>query len=177
MAVIVTLTGYMGSGKTETGKELARLLGMPFVDLDAYIKERTGLAPAQIIEEKGESIFRVYEHRLLRELLDTYDHAVLSTGGGTFVQPENRKLLKEKTFTVFLDAPFALLRRRLDRAYVRRPLLPRAADGKPDWKAVENHYRSRLASYEKADVRVVNNFSSPLETAEFIARRILNAKR
>ena len=172
--MIIALTGYMGSGKTAVGRRLAESTGYPFVDLDEYITRRTGFTPARIIREAGETVFRIRETQLLEELLEKYGDLVLATGGGTFVLPENKKMLKNKALTVFIDTPFDKIKERLEKEYTHRPVLPRDTTGKPGWEAVRAHYRNRLPAYRKADIIFFNPYDTPGEAAENLYREIKN---
>ena len=95
------LIGPMGSGKSAVGKQLARLLEMPFYDSDAEIERRTGVDIAFIFEKEGESGFRQREHEAI-EMLTRMDRIVLATGGGAVLLPENRRLLAERGRVVYL---------------------------------------------------------------------------
>jgi len=97
----VFLVGPMGSGKTAVGKHLARLLRAPFRDSDAEIESRTGVDISYIFSREGETGFRQRE----REILDDVTREspiVLATGGGAILLPENRAVLRERGFVVYL---------------------------------------------------------------------------
>ena len=98
----VFLIGPMGSGKSAVGKYLARSLKMPFVDTDAEIEARTGVDIPFIFEREGEAGFRQREHEALDELTQR-SPVVLATGGGAVLRPENRQLLAERGFVVYLE--------------------------------------------------------------------------
>jgi shikimate kinase len=121
-ATFVTLTGFMGVGKSRIGRELSRALMLHFIDLDRYIERRTGLSIPDIFRHLGEEAFRRMEREAVRELAGK-DYLVLSLGGGTFVDPENRKVLLERGPVVALWAsPETILERTL-RKPGERPLL------------------------------------------------------
>ena len=86
--MIVSLVGYMGSGKSTTGKDLAKALGYQFIDLDEYIEEKYQAKIAEIFEKEGELGFRKIEREALKEVLTT-TNIVLSLGGGTPVYYDN----------------------------------------------------------------------------------------
>jgi shikimate kinase len=117
----VVLVGLMGVGKSTVGRRLARRLGLPFVDSDSEIEETVGLPWGELFERYGEADYRDGERRLVARLVDG-EVKVIATGGGVFVDPRTRELLKEKTITVWLDAPVDVLAERTSRRNTR-PLL------------------------------------------------------
>jgi shikimate kinase len=129
-APLLVLTGFMGAGKTTLGDMLSRRLGWPLFDLDAEISRIHGPIP-QLFAERGESGFRAIEHYQLETLLPTLPRpAILSLGGGAFVEPSNRALLERFSATVvFLDAPFDVLYARIAPSAAERPLVAGSAAG------------------------------------------------
>lgn len=118
----VVLIGMMGSGKTKVGGALARLLELPWTDLDHALALRFKRSVAKQFEIDGEAVFRRRESDLLRELCGA-GPGVLSTGGGVVLDPRNRAILKENE-AVYLSASAAVLARRLGGAQAaQRPLL------------------------------------------------------
>ena len=115
------LIGPMGAGKSSIGRRLAEHFGMPCVDLDAAIEERTGASVATIFEIEGESGFRRRESDLLAEF-SAQDGIVLATGGGAVLVPDNRALLRGCGFVVWLQASIEQQLQRLARDR-QRPLL------------------------------------------------------
>lgn len=117
----IYLVGLMGAGKTTVGRQLARRLGRPFFDSDHEIVARTGVAIPTIFEIEGEEGFRRREALAIAELTAGRD-MVMATGGGVVLNPENRRLLHDTGWVVYLNVPPALLyeRTRHDR---NRPLL------------------------------------------------------
>ena len=117
----VILTGFMATGKTEVGRRLARRLGRPFVDLDGLVEARAGKSVAEIFSAEGEERFRELERAAVEEACSVPD-AVIATGGGTLVDPDNRRRLAAAGPIVCLSAPpEEILRRVGDSA--SRPLL------------------------------------------------------
>ena len=118
----IVLVGLMGVGKSTVGRRLARRLGLPFVDSDSAIEEAAGGASAaDVFERYGESDFRDGERRLVARLVEG-ERRVIATGGGAFVDPETRALLKARAVTIWLDAPVEVLAERTGRRDTR-PLL------------------------------------------------------
>ena len=100
------LVGPMGSGKSAVGRQLARLLGLPFYDSDAEIERRTGVDIPFIFEKEGEAGFRQREHETL-EILTAMRRIVLATGGGAVLLPENRRMLAERGRVIYLKTSIA----------------------------------------------------------------------
>ncbi len=98
----IALIGLMGAGKTATGKALARLLSVPFVDADIEIARQAGMPVAEIFAREGESGFRVRELRAIDRLTSISEPAVLSTGGGAPASAAGGRLLEERCLCVWL---------------------------------------------------------------------------
>lgn len=98
----IILIGFMGSGKSTLGKMLADKLDCPFVDTDHYIEEREGRLVRDIFATDGEEYFRSVETNVLKELLKEEDKKVLALGGGTPLREENRAILKDAGYVIFL---------------------------------------------------------------------------
>lgn len=99
----VALAGFMGTGKSRVGWELARALALHYVDTDKLIAKITGKPIPQLFEEDGEDYFRACEHEVVSRIT-RLDHAVVSLGGGTFIQEDNRRQLLERGPVVVLWA-------------------------------------------------------------------------
>ena len=117
----IVLVGMPGSGKTTVGRELAKRLGLRFMDSDHEIEVRTGVKIPTIFEIEGEEGFRKRETLTLDELTQE-SGIVLATGGGAVIKPENRALLSSRGVVIYLNVPPHVLweRTRHDRS---RPLL------------------------------------------------------
>jgi shikimate kinase len=120
----LVLTGFMGAGKSTTGRLLADRLNWTFLDLDAHLESRTGATIPQLFERHGEAHFRRLESSALASALG-HNHTVLALGGGTPEELTNRLLLEQTpaTFTIFLDAPFPTLFDRCMLQEIARPVL------------------------------------------------------
>lgn len=119
----VALVGMMGVGKSTVGRRLAESLGAGFVDSDEEIERAAGLSIPEIFERHGEPEFRRGERRVIERLLNG-PPIVLATGGGAYMDPETRALLKDKATTVWLRADLDLIWKRVNRRDTR-PLLKR----------------------------------------------------
>lgn len=153
---IIVLTGFMGSGKTTIGMELARLTGRTFIDLDNAIVAETGMSIKDIFYKHGEDFFREVEHKVLKELLaGFFQPLVLGTGGGTLTFQKNWELLSDKhVLTIFLNESFEVIWGRIKND-PHRPLV-NLADKDEDIarNAMEHLYIQRLPWYQKADVHL-----------------------
>jgi len=114
----------MGAGKSTVGRFLAQQLACPLIDLDTEIARTHGSIP-DLFSSRGESGFRAVEHHHLNLILPRLPRpSVLALGGGAFLQPANRELLAHHyATTVFLDAPFEVLRARIADTAHLRPLV------------------------------------------------------
>jgi shikimate kinase len=119
----IALVGLMGVGKSTVGKKLAEAIGAPFVDSDDEIVKAAKLSVQEIFDRHGEAEFRRGERRVIERLLNG-PPIVLATGGGAFMDPDTRALLKEKATTVWLRADLDVIWKRVSRRE-NRPLLKR----------------------------------------------------
>ena len=139
------LVGFMGAGKTSVARALGRRMGWPVEDVDTRIEEREHQRVADIFATRGEPYFRTVERAVVRDLLPAR-HVVVATGGGTFVDPENRGAMLADGAVVWLDVPLERVVERVP-ADGRRPL---AADR----TQMEQLYARRTAAYGQAHVRI-----------------------
>jgi len=117
----LVLVGMMGAGKSSVGRRLATRLGIPFADADAEIEKAAGMSIPDIFASRGEPDFRAGEARVIVRLLDSGPQ-VLATGGGAFMNPDTRAAIKAKGVSIWLNADFEVLMRRIKRRQ-DRPLL------------------------------------------------------
>jgi shikimate kinase len=162
----VFLVGFMASGKSTVGPELARRLGWDFVDLDTQIESREKKAVPEIFRERGEIGFRLAETSALRDLLSNslQRNCVVALGGGAFVQQTNRELLREWP-SIFLEAPASELWQRSLTDGIERPLR-----GDPDQFA--KLYAERLRFYRQATVTIVTSGKDPASLCVEIERNL-----
>ena len=151
----------MGAGKTSVGRELARLVGAEFMDLDREIERTERRSIREIFEEFGEPRFREIEREALKRTANRHAGAVIALGGGAYVSEENRAIADGAGVTVWLKVSFdnALARVKMDAS---RPLFQ-------DREKAERLYRGRLPSYGAAQLHVSADSRSPFEIAREIA--------
>ncbi len=156
----IYLVGFMTAGKTTVARLLAARLGWRAEDIDELIEARERMPIADIFARQGEPYFRAIEREILRLVLPLR-HAIVATGGGTFMDPESQHAINLDGTSVWLDVPLETVIARLpvDR---RRPL---AADR----AQMERLFAARQAAYAAAHVRV-----DATRPPEEIAERILD---
>ena len=144
----IALVGLMGAGKTTVGRRLAQALSLPFADADAEIATAAGRSIDAIFAEHGECEFRRGERQVIARLLAGPVH-VLATGGGAFIDPRTRALMKERAISVWLKAPLDVLMKRVAKRD-NRPLLK-----EDDPRAVMQRLMDdRYPIYAEADLTV-----------------------
>jgi shikimate kinase len=159
----IYLVGFMAAGKTTVARALAARLGWRPEDVDELIEARERRAVADIFAKQGEPYFRGVEREILKLLLPLR-HAVVATGGGTFMDPENRAAINRDGLSVWLDVPFDLLLARIP-ADGRRPL---AADR----AQMERLFAMRQAAYLQAHLRIAAGAAPAEEIADQIIDRM-----
>jgi shikimate kinase len=141
----IALTGFMAAGKTTVGKKLARKLGVPFYDIDDVVVERHG-AISDIFYTQGEQQFRAYECDAIARVLDD-EPGIIALGGGAVTYDETLKLLKKRTYRVFVKVPPEQILGRLRRSKRVRPLIGPA----PSLTKIKDLYTQRMPRYAHAD--------------------------
>jgi shikimate kinase len=166
MRPTIYLTGFMGTGKSVVGRELARLLRRPFVDLDLSIESAAGSSVASLFARRGEAAFRKLERKALLRAAKR-PGIVVALGGGTLLDPRHRAVVA-KGLLVNLSCSRAELVRRLGPARASRPLLAGGSLSARIGKLLSE----RRAAYAVADLNVSTTVNSPKAAAMIIARRI-----
>jgi shikimate kinase len=146
----IVLIGMMGAGKTTVGRRLASKLGRHFVDSDEEVEKAAGMTIEDIFRAHGEADFRAGEVKVIARLLKD-EGIVLGTGGGAFINPDTRALVKSAAISVWIKADFELLFQRVSRRS-NRPLLKTANPRETLLKLIE----ARYPIYAEADVTVVS---------------------
>lgn len=170
----IILVGYMGSGKTTVGRQLAMSLGVSFYDLDWYIEMRFHRTVAQIFAERGEEGFREIERNMLHEVAE-FEDVVLSCGGGTPCFFDNMAYLNEMGETVYLKASPDVLAAHLKMGKVERPLIK----GKSEEELLDyirQSLQTREPFYEKAkhilDVNLLDNYEKIATSVDLIRQEL-----
>lgn len=144
----IILVGFMGTGKTAVGKELAKKLKMKFIDIDDIIEKREGMEISDIFEQKGEPYFRDVEKKVAREV-SKQSNLVIAAGGGVVINEENVKNLKSNGIMICLNAsPDKILER--TKRYTHRPLLNVPEPSKRVWELLAK----RAQYYARADYQI-----------------------
>jgi shikimate kinase len=138
----------MGAGKSSIGRRLATRVGIPFLDADPEIEKAAGMTIPEIFATHGEPYFRAGEARVIARLLESGPQ-ILATGGGAFMSPDTRALVRAKGISIWLRANVDVLVRRLKRRS-DRPLLN---DGDPA-ETLRRLVGERYPTYAEADITV-----------------------
>ncbi|MBN2436139.1 MAG: cytidylate kinase family protein [Spirochaetes bacterium] len=146
----ITLTGFMGSGKSSIAKNLAFCTGIPCYDMDEIIENSEGISITDIFQTKGEEWFRQKECELLEKLCENNEKKIISCGGGVVTRKANRDILRKKCLNIWI---YADMDKSLERvANTNRPL---ASDGAEQFKAL---FESRKELYAGcADMTIINS--------------------
>ena len=153
--VKIFLYGPPGSGKTTIGKMLARNLEVTFCDLDELIEKNSGMTVSEIFENEGESGFRFRESDTLRAVLAMRE-AVVALGGGTLLNPANRRAVEENGPVICLDSSPEILMNRLASHTIQRPLVDRDVI-----QLLPELLKKRDVHYRSFNWRESNNEASP----------------
>jgi shikimate kinase len=150
----IALVGLMGAGKSSIGRRLAQRLKVPFVDADTEIEAAAGATIEEIFERHGEAAFREGERRVIARLLEG-PIQVLATGGGAFMDPVTRALVRERAISVWIRAELDLLLSRVNRRN-NRPLLK----GGDPRVVLERLIAERHPIYAESDI-IVDSIDGP----------------
>ena len=168
------LVGFSCSGKTTLGRNVARRLRLSFVDTDRYIEEMTGRGIGDIFQEDGEPAFRALEREAIAQIMEQCDQ-VVSTGGGAFVDPDNRERLRNGNLVIHLQVrPETVVDRlRNSRSGRPRPLL----DSPDPLKRVVQLMADRKEAYSAAHVTIGVDDRTRYELVGELRRRWLAWQR
>src|SRR5438309_6358897 len=155
----IYLVGFMGAGKTTIGRELASRVDAPFFDLDELIESAERMSIKEIFSTHGEPYFRKRERNLLQST-KWVESAVVATGGGTFTFDDNIQFIQSEGLSVYLSAPYVLLRARIGDKAAERPLFR-------DDSAAHELYGNRVRYYRMSDITIdMRDDETPAEIVE-----------
>ena len=164
----VVLVGLMGAGKTRVGSQLARVLGLPFVDSDHEIEKAAGMRITDIFDLYGEPAFREVELKVIDRLLQP-PVKILATGGGAFIQDGVRTLIKSQAISIWLKADLETLVTRTARS-TARPLLQTENPA----VVLDVLMQRRYPVYAEADIVVESADQTPAEMVKMICEALAN---
>ncbi len=157
----IILVGFMGSGKTVTGKAVSKITGFRFWDMDEWIEEKNGAKIPDLFERKGEAFFRQQEQQAVL-WLSLQKNYVASTGGGAWIREENRKELLKAGWCVWLKVSTEDVWKRVGAHLEHRPLLSRSKDPR---RTIEILLREREPYYALAHASVDTSGKDPRQSA------------
>lgn len=158
----IVLTGFMGTGKTTIGKRLAKRLGWRFVDVDQLIEDGAKMPIARIFQQRSEAVFRRLERRYISRVIHG-EKQVIATGGGAFIDPENRTRLRASGPVVCLTANPKAILSRVGSKLRTRPVLHGAAS---PLSRIRTLLGQREKAYAKADLTIDTTHLSIDEVVE-----------
>lgn len=161
----VYLVGFMGTGKTTIGRELARLMGRKFIDVDQEIERRFSMSVAEIFAQQGEAVFRKAEEDVALELA-AESNRIVATGGGTILNPRIFEAFDGSGVLICLYTQKDDLVDRLQRTD-KRPLL-KGQSPEEVKERVERLMEERAAVYNKVGIRIDTTNLTPLSAARKI---------
>ena len=164
----IFLIGMMGSGKSQTGPVLAKMINYAFVDTDDVIEKASKQSISSIFEKDGEKVFRDVEKKVLKEI-SQHHSLVIATGGGLVTLPENWGILHQG-IVIWLDLDLKRSIKRLESDQKKRPLLI----GDDLAENFSQIYESRKPIYLESDLRIEVEDQSPYEVATMVAERLLS---
>jgi shikimate kinase len=168
--VNIYLIGFMGSGKSTTGKRVAAILRWKFGDIDRLVEQKEGMKVPEIFSGRGEEYFRRAESDALREV-SAMTRTVVACGGGTPCSAENLQVMKSTGVTVYLKLPVADLVSRLNRPGNDRPLLRNTGSAELSDR-VSNLLGERSNWYDQADIIIDAAVTEVEEMTTLIAETV-----
>ena len=163
----IYLTGFMGSGKSSTGRKIASSLHWNFADTDKIVEEQEGASVPDLFKQRGEDYFREAEAGALRTVSGR-SKTVVACGGGTPCSADNMDLMRSTGVIVYLKLPVAALVSRLQKSKTNRPLL-QGISPEEMTSRVQELMENRSGWYEQADLIIDGLTESVEETASRIA--------
>lgn len=169
--MIISLVGYMGSGKSHISKLLSSKLHYKLLDLDKEISLRLNKSIPEIFQKDGEIYFRKKEKEILEDILQEKENSILSVGGGTPTFYRNMDAINEKSTSFFLRTSVKTLSERILKNKEKRPLLARIPDEElPEF--IAKHLFERNQFYQKANYIIETEGKSPEEILKEIILKV-----
>jgi len=156
----IIITGFMGTGKTVVAIELARKLGMKFIDMDQLIEERQEMSIADIFVRYGEKYFREQENKLVQELSQK-ENMVIATGGGTFLNLDNTRILNQEGKIICLYANSQTIYNRLKKKN-NRPLIK------------GNNILNKINHLLEKRKKIYDNFDYKIDTTDLTIQEVVD---
>jgi len=167
--MIISLLGYMGSGKSHISKNLSQKINFKLIDLDQKISQHHQQTIPEIFQNKGEIFFRKEEKRILEEILNSDEDIILSLGGGTPVYYNNMETINEKSKSIFLRASVKTLTERVLLQKHTRPLISKLEDSDvPEF--IAKHLFERNLYYSQSHFTVDTDSKNPNLISEEIIK-------
>ena len=164
----IVLIGLMGAGKSHLGRQLATATGLPFKDTDNEVEKAAGCSIEEIFDRYGEADFRAGEKRVIARLFQDKP-SIIATGGGSFINDETRRLIKNRGVSIWLRADLDLLYRRTQNR-LHRPLLNQG-NGR---EILAQLMKERYPIYAHADIIFDVRDESAPESAERLIGVLIN---
>jgi shikimate kinase len=160
--MVIFLCGFMGCGKSTVGRELAKLMGSKFVDMDVYIESKEGMPIPEIFAQKGEPYFRQVEAETVVELSKT--NAIVGCGGGAMLNSTSAEVGRKAGQVIFLDVPFDTCYERIE-GDTNRPIVMN--NSKEQLEEIFNKRHEVYKENSSFNVDIDSN-ASPFENARTI---------
>ncbi len=162
----IFLIGMMGSGKSQTGPYLAKMINYAFVDTDDVIEQASKQSISDIFEKDGEKAFRDLEKQVLKEI-GQHHSLVIATGGGLVTVPENWGILHQG-IVIWLDLDLKRSIKRIESDNKKRPLL----NNDDLSQTFSQIYETRKPMYLESDLRIEVEDQTPCEVASMIVEQL-----
>lgn len=168
----IVLLGYMASGKSVVGKELAKQLNYEFIDLDVYIELKEQKSVSTIFSQSGEIYFRNKETEYLKEIFSKKENFILSLGGGTPCYGQNMEIVLKNSQSFYLQTSLNTLHARLLNEKLNRPLVASIEPSKLR-EFIAKHIFERSFFYDKANHIVSTNEQTVQQVVDSINRCLI----
>lgn len=158
--MIISLIGYMGSGKSHISKILSEKINFKIIDTDKEISLRNKMSISEIFQKKGELYFRKQERQLLEEIFATNNQLILSLGGGTPAYYNNMDFINERSVSIYLQARIDTLVSRLLKQKNKRPIIAHIPNTElPEF--IAKHLFERNIFYNKCQFKISTDEKEP----------------